>query len=173
MLDVWELRNLELPLFYSMKSTSVIRQLEPISTWKTVFSLCLLILGFYSIFDGYAAGLIILAWGLRLGYRKGVEVNYLQGTYRKLHTIYGYGAGTWTKLPTIDYISLFKTTKKQRSRVITAEAHLDFIEYRVNIFYSKNKHITIYAAESYDDALVIAKQLTSALNVEFYDATKA
>ena len=147
--------------------------MEPISIWKIVFSLCLFFLGFYAIFDGYAAGLIVLAWALKLSYRKGIEVDFIKRSHRKLHTIYGLGTGTWTKLPPMDYISVFKTKKKQRSRVVTAEASLDFIEYRVNIFYSTNKHITVYAADRYEDALEIAQHLTDALEGELYDATKA
>ncbi|MBX2826706.1 MAG: hypothetical protein KTR22_00995 [Flavobacteriaceae bacterium] len=154
-----------------MKKT--IKYTQPLNKFKAFFATVLILLSLYLAFDnGFLYGLIILGLGVRFALRHGVEVR-LEGLvkYRNTYSLFGWTIGTWKALPEIEYISVFKTKKKTRSRGVTAEVTLDSIVYKVNLFHNTNKHIEVYEAEEKEEAFTLAKQLQEALGCEIHDAT--
>jgi hypothetical protein len=70
-----------------------------------------------------------------------------------LRLLFAVNFDLWKSFPKIEYVSVFKTIKKSRARVITAEANLGFEVYKLNLFYHKNKYIEAYVSDDMKDAL--------------------
>lgn len=148
-----------------------IKRFQSISTMKLLFSVALSILGVYLLYSGTYFGLIFLAIAGKFAMREGIELDLQNKRYRKVYTLLGIVFGHWKKLPVIEYVSVFKTKKKTRSRVITAEATLDFVVYKVNLFYQRNKHIEAYIADEKEEAFKIAQDIATSLAIDIHDAT--
>jgi len=149
-----------------------LRHLQPIATIKVIFAIVLTLLSLYLFFEGTMFGIILLGAALKLALREGVEVDLEGKRYRKIYSVFDINVGLWKTLPVIEYISVFKTKKKSRSRVISAEATLESIVYKLNLFYSKNKHIEAYISDNKEDAFKVANHIASVLEVEVYNAAK-
>lgn len=149
-----------------------IHHLQPISITKVVFSIVLVILSIYLYFSGTYFGIILLGAALKLSLREGFELDLDGKKYRKLYSILGLNFGFWKQLPTIEYVSVFKTIKKSRARVITAEANLGFEVYKLNLFYNTNKHIEVYVSENKENAFKVANHIAMVLYIDVFDATK-
>ena len=150
-----------------------IRHLQPIASIKVVFSIILSLFAIYLFFQGTMFGIILLGAALKLSLREGFELNLDDNRYRKIYSLFALNFGLWKNLPKIEYVSIFKTIKKSRARVIAAEANLGFEVYKLNLFYLKNKHIEAYISDDMDDAFQTAKHIALALNIDILDATKS
>lgn len=117
-------------------------------------------------------GIILLAAAIRLALREGIEIDLDDKKYRNVWSVFGIHMGAWKSLPAIEYVSVFKTTKKSRARVISAEANLGFQVYKLNLFHNRNRHIEAYVTEDREDAFKVANHFALALDTEVYDATK-
>lgn len=148
------------------------RFLNPIAPVKVVFAVVLLLLAFYLFTQGSMFGLVLIAAAARLSMRLGAEVDVFEKRYRKLTSIFAITWGEWRKLPEIEYVSIFKTIKKSRARVIAAQALVGTEVYRLNLFYQTNKHITVYEGETHAEAQVKAQGIAKALEVEIYDPSQ-
>ena len=111
-----------------------IRHLQPVANIKIIFAIILSLFSVYLFFAGTLFGLILLGAALKLSLREGFELNLEERKYRNVYSIFAINFGFWKKLPEIEYISVFKTIKNSRSRVITAEATLGFEVFKVNMF---------------------------------------
>lgn len=148
-----------------------LRHLHPTPTLKIVFAIVLTLLSLYLILGGGIYGFILLGIAIKLALREGVEVDLNGKRYRKIYSIFDLSIGSWKKLPAIEYLSVFKTKKKSRTRGISAEASLSFIVYKLNLFYNRNKHIEVYVSDDKEDAMSVAKHIATVLELEIYDAT--
>ena len=150
-----------------------LRHLQPVAPVRIVFAIILSLLSFYLFFEGTLFGIILLGAALKLGTREGVEIDLNGKRYRKIYSIFAINIGVWKQLPLIEYVSVFKTTKKSRARVIAAEANLGFEVYKLNLFYNRNKHIEAYDTDLKDDAFKVAKHIATVLEIDILDATEA
>ncbi|MBV1924383.1 MAG: hypothetical protein KUG68_10195 [Flavobacteriaceae bacterium] len=148
-----------------------IHHLQPVSVTKIIFSIVLVIFSIYLYFAGTFFGIILLGAALKLSLREGFELDLEGKKYRKLYSILGIKFGFWKTLPAIEYISVFKTVKKSRARVIAAEANLGFEVYKINLFYNRNKHIEVYVSDDKENAFKVANHIAMILYIEVYDAT--
>ncbi|MDN3723041.1 hypothetical protein QRD02_01490 [Aequorivita sp. SDUM287046] len=149
-----------------------IRHLQPVANIKIIFAIVLSLFAIYLFFEGTLFGLILLGAALKLSLREGFELNLEEKEYRKVYSIFALNFGFWKNLPDAEYVSVFKTIKNSRARVITAEANLGFEVFKVNLFYSQNKHIDVYASDDLEDAFVIAQHIATVLELDIFDATK-
>ncbi|MFT4847988.1 MAG: hypothetical protein ACI83B_000512 [Sediminicola sp.] len=150
-----------------------IRHLQPTANIKVVFAIMLSLFSIYLFLQGTMFGIILLGAAFKLSLREGFELNLEDKRYRKIHSLFAVNFGLWKNLPKIEYVSVFKTIKKSRARVITAEANLGFEVYKLNLFYKKNKRIEAYVSDDMLDAFQIAKHIAIALNIDILDATKS
>lgn len=139
---------------------------------KNIFAGVAALVSFYLFLEGYIFGLVFFAVALKLALREGIEVDLSGVKYRKTYTILGFTDGKWKVLPSIEYVSIFKTKKKSRARVVAAQAIMATEVYKVNLFYNTNKHIEAYVSEEKDEAVAIAKQISEVLSLEIHDATE-
>ena len=149
-----------------------IRHLQPVANIKIIFAIILSLFSVYLFFAGTLFGIILLGGALKLSLREGFELNLEDKKYRNVYSIFAINFGFWKKLPDIEYISVFKTIKNSRSRVITAEATLGFEVFKVNMFYNKNQHSEAYISDEVEDAFSVAKHIATVLELDILDATK-
>jgi len=148
-----------------------IKHLAPLSPSRIIFSIVLFLFSSYLLFTGTLFGLVLLAASLKLGLQEGIELDLERRKYRKVYALLQIPFGTWKSIPDIEYVSVFKTTKKSRSRVIAAEGYSVFEVYKVNLFYERNKHIEAFVGEKKEKAFSVARHISDLLNVEIHDAT--
>lgn len=154
-----------------MDLSSKLKYLMPIAPLKIVFSVVLVILSFYLLYSGTLFGLILLGAALKLALREGIEISLEGKAYRTIYSVFGITVGKWKLLPEIDYVSVFRTRKKSRARVIAAQADLGFEIFRLNLFYEGNKHIIAYETETKEEAFKVAEHIAMVLNTTTHDAT--
>lgn len=147
------------------------KQNQPISILKNIFAGVSALLAFSLFLQGYLYGLVFFAVALKLALREGIEVDLSGIKYRKTYNILGFTDGKWKVLPSIEYVSVFKTKKKSRARVIAARAIMETEVYKVNLFHNTNQHIVAYVAEEKEKAYSVANQIAGILSIEIYDAT--
>jgi len=151
--------------------TNSLRHLQPVAPVRIVFAIILSFLAIYLFAQGTLFGIILLGVALKLGLREGVEIDLNARRYRKVYSVFAVNFGSWKALPKIEYISVFKTKKKSRSRVVAAEANLDFVVYKLNLFHNTNKHIEAYVSDDKNEAFKVANHIALVLETEVYDAT--
>lgn len=149
-----------------------IRYLQPVASIKIIFAIILSLLAVYFILQGTLFGIILLGVALKIALRHGFELDLEQRKYRNLNSLFALDLGKWKDLPEIEYVSVFKTIKNSRARVITAEATMGFEVFKVNLFYNGNQHIEAYLSDSSDDAFKVAKHIAVFLELDILDATK-
>ena len=149
-----------------------LRHLQPISPFKVVFAVVLAFFSLFLILQIALLGAILMGVALRLAMREGVEVDLNGKRYRKIYSIFALSFGSWKRLPKLEYLSVFKTKKKTRARVIAAESHLSSIVFKLNLFYNRNKHIEAYVTDDKEDAMSVAKHIATVLELEVHDATR-
>jgi hypothetical protein len=148
-----------------------IRHLQPVANIKIIFAIILSLLAVYLFFSGTLFGIILLGAALKLSLREGFELNLEERTYRNIYSIFAVNLGFWKKLPEVEYVSVFKTKKNSRARVITAEANLGFEVFKLNLFYNRNQHIEVYVSNEKEDAFSVAKHIATFLELDILDAT--
>ena len=148
--------------------------IETISLYKKIFLSTLLALSVYLIlFEGLFYGLIFFGIALRFLMQKGVELNLDGMKYRELFSWYGVRFGKWNTLPKIDYISIFKTKKGSRVRAGGGNAaHFTTEIFKLNLFYNRNKHITLLESEDENKVFDAGNNISKILNVKLHKATK-
>lgn len=149
-----------------------IKHLQPVSPFKIIFGIFLALVALYVFYSGSLLGLILLGAALKLLFIKGFELDLNFNRYRKIYWLAGISIGNWKQLPKIEYVSIFKTIKKSRLRVITAEANMGSEVYKLNLFYDSNKHIEAYITEESADAFKVAQHIASELGIDIMDATQ-
>ncbi|RPD99669.1 hypothetical protein EGM88_03755 [Aureibaculum marinum] len=105
--------------------------------------------------------------------QKGVELDLPNMKYRELMSWYGIKFGKWKQLPDIEYISIFETKKSSRFRAGGGNAtYISEVIFKLNMFYQRNKHITLLATKNKDKVMEIATIISQELNVQLNIATK-
>lgn len=91
---------------------------------------------------------------------------------RNIYSIYAIKlGGKWKKIPEIEYIYQSLKPKREPCPSDYAEALSDFEEYRVNLFYKRNRFITAFVSDKKMEAFDAARQLALVLNADILDAT--
>ena len=106
--------------------------------------------------------------------QKGVELNLDAMKYRELYSWYGLRFGKWETLPKIDYVSIFKTKKGSRLRAGGGNAaHFITEIYKLNLFYNRNKHITLLESEDENKVFDAGNNISKLLNIKLHIPTKS
>ncbi|WP_026452081.1 hypothetical protein [Aequorivita capsosiphonis] len=148
-----------------------IRHLQPVAKVKIIFAILLSLLSVYLFFEGTLFGLILLGAALKLSLREGFELDLEKKRYRNVYSIFEVNFGLWKNLPEIEYLSVFKTIKNSRARVIAAEANLGFEVFKINLFYNRNQHIEAYVSDDVDDAFKVANHIAIFMELDILNAT--
>ena len=150
---------------------NTILYLKDIPVFKKILGFAITFLGILVFFMNIIFGLIFLVIGINILMTEGSEINLQNKHYRSLKSLFGIHFGKWKPTPEFEYVSVFKTKENQTIRVITAETTLQNDVIVLNLFYNRNKHITIYKTQDKNDAFRVAEKLSAYFNIEILDAT--
>lgn len=116
--------------------------------------------------------LILLAIGLGLNSSERADLNLTDKTIRNFKTLFGIKFGKWESMPNFEYVSVFKTKENQTIRVVSAETTQTSDVILVNLFYERNKHITLFKTDNKNEAFKVAKHINEAIDIPVLDATE-
>jgi hypothetical protein len=105
-------------------------------------------------------------------YQSGIEINSTDRKYRIVSILGPQMFGKWEEFPELDYISLFKTniTFTTRSLTTASVSQTDtFIQ--VNLITKQKKKIKAFEGKDVKEAIAKAKQLSTELNLDIWNAT--
>ena len=146
--------------------------LKDIPPFKKVLGFVLSLFGLYAfIFLNIIFGAIFIVLGVNLLSTEGSEINLENKTFRNIKSFMGTHFGKWKACPEFEYISVFKTKESQTIRVVTAEATIKSDIILLNLFHSRNKHITFYKTQDKADAFKVAERFKDIFGIDILDAT--
>lgn len=153
---------------------NIITYLKPVPVMKRVFGYSLILLGLVTFATGnWVFGLIFIVIGGNLVSTEGSQTDLTTKKIRTVKSVFGINFGTWKTFPDFEYVSVFKTKQKQAVRVVTASATFEGEVILLNLFYTGNKHITVYSTPDKQDAFKVAEHLRLALAIDVLDATES
>lgn len=151
---------------------AVITYTRKVPVWKKIAGITAVLIGLYGIIIQLDFILLVpLVLGLVLLKTDGSEINLESRTYRKTTSFLGVKFGAWKTLNNPEYISVFNTTEDVTIRALSAETTNTFPIIVLNIFYEKNKKITVYKTKNINDAFDVASHIADALLIDLLDAT--
>ena len=150
---------------------AIIKYTRKVPIWKTIIGFGAIAVGLLGLISLVYFALVPLLFGFMLLKTDGSEIDLESKTYRKTDSLLGFTIGKWQTLQNLEYISVFNTTEDITVRVLTAETTNSFPIIVLNIFYERNKKITIYKTENIKDAFDVASHIADALAIDLLDAT--
>lgn len=108
-----------------------------------------------------------------LSYKRGIEINFLSNEYRNVKAFGPQFLGSWSPLPPLNYISVFK--QKLAGKIYGRSGNaisqeMDIIE--VKLVTNQNKTISLFATKNEQEAFDVAKSLSEKLALRIWDATE-
>ncbi len=140
---------------------------------KTIFGTLLICLGINVVIFTDITGFIAFGIGLFLIKKEGTELDLESKKLRSIVSFLGIHFGKWKQAPAFEYVSIFKTNENIRLRYFVAEANMKKEIYKINLFYNRNKYITVYKTEELDDAMKNGIEIGRVFGIDVLDATKA
>jgi len=150
---------------------SKIRYTRKVPVLKIVFGAVLFCFGIHGAIFNNVFSLVLSGIGVFLMLREGSEIDLNSKKYREIYSVVGIDFGKWKDLPELEYVSVFETTENKRVQAMGATTTMKNNIYKLNLFYERNKKIEAYKTKSRNDAFEVAMHLSTALNIEIYDAT--
>lgn len=140
---------------------------------KYFISLLLFISGLYFlIYIHLFFGLVFSVIGFCMLIIEGSQIDFEQKMYRNIKSVFGIHIGKWQKLPTFDYVTVFKTIEGKKISVATASTVMRDEVYLINLFYEGSRYITFYKSEDKNDAFKMAIHFSRILNLRILDSTE-
>lgn len=139
---------------------------------KSIFGVALFLSGIILIGFGYLiAGLFWGGIALSVLTKPGAQLDLSAKRYRRIKSVAGMHFGKWAPFPEFEYVTVFKTKEKKSVTIVTASATSSGSIILLNLFYTGNKHFTIYSTTNKDEAFKVARRLQVALTIDILDAT--
>ncbi len=158
-----------LAIFVAMDAT--IRYTRKVPIWKFIGGIAAILVGIYGLFNLEFLMLVPILFGILMIKTEGSEIDLESKTYRKTLSFLGIKFGSWNSLENPEYISVFNTTEDITVRALSAETTNSFPIIVLNIFYGRNKKITVYKTKDIKDAFDVASHIADALLIDLLDAT--
>ncbi|GGG38128.1 hypothetical protein [Bizionia arctica] len=155
-----------------MIKNNKIRNVKKVPIMKALLGFTLIFLGLFGAVTTNIFSLVLAGMGIFLAMSEGSEIDLETKTYKEFYTIFGIDLGTWKNLPTLEYVSIFRTKENSRVQGMGASANFSNPIFLLNVFYDRNKKIEAYKTEEIDDAFKMAKIIANALQIDILDATE-
>ena len=151
---------------------AIIRYSRKVPVWKVILGFAAIGIGILGLISLEVFSLVPLLFGLMMLKTEGSEIDLESKTYRKVNVLLGLKFGSWQKFQDPEYISVFNTTEDVTWRYKTAETSMTLPIIVLNVFYQKNKKITVYKTKDINDAFDVASHIADALLIDLLDATE-
>ena len=153
---------------------SIITYTKDVPVFKYVLGTIVLLFGLYLLYyGGLLFGLMFIVIGINLSLSEGSEIDLSNKAYRNIKSFLGFKFGKWKPFPEFEYVTVFKTKESQRINVVSATTAIQYGIIHLNLFYNRNKHITVYKTYEIEDAFEVAKHIASAIDIDILDATSS
>ena len=152
---------------------TIISYTRKVPIWKLIAGIAAILVGLYGLVVNIDFLMLVpILFGLMLLKTDGSEIDLKSKTYRKTVSFLGIRFGSWQALKNLEYISVFNTTEDITLRALSAETTNSFPIIVLNLFYERNKKITVYKTEQITDAFKVASHIADALIIDLLDATE-
>ncbi|WP_299337654.1 hypothetical protein [uncultured Psychroserpens sp.] len=151
---------------------ATITYIRKVPFWKIIIGFAAILIGVLGLINFVYFALVPLLFGVMMLKTEGSEINLESKTYRKINSFLGVHFGKWQPLQNPEYISVFNTTEDITVRALSAETTNSFPIIVLNIFYERNKKITVYKTKHVKDAFEVASHIADALMIDLLDATE-
>ena len=141
------------------------------SILKKIIGTTLFLLGIMLCFKISFQAVFFIGIGVLLIKEKGFEFNKETQTFRIKHNYLFMTKGKWKKFEDFNYVTIFPTKESYSLNTFVNEAQLSSKVYVLNLFYDKNRKISIYKNPNLIEATEQAKIIANFLNIGLLDAT--
>lgn len=100
--------------------------------------------------------IFLFAGGISFSIVRDYHFNFKEKKYKILFCVGPIKLGSWKKFKNLEYISVFKNSKKK---------------FEINLWYDRNRHFKLSIHNKADGALFLGKELAKKLRIGLYDAT--
>ena len=144
---------------------------------KVVIVITLIICGVVLLYNNFYYGIFLVSLGVIIFFfKKGIELDLQNRSFRNIISFFGYRIGKWNDLPNIDYVSIFSTKEFTLDPNLRVDHEPGIPEkfdiIHINLFYDRNKKITSFRTQDRKEAFNVAKEIAEKLNVDILDATE-
>ncbi|TNJ46974.1 hypothetical protein KFZ70_05835 [Tamlana fucoidanivorans] len=102
----------------------------------------------------------VMGIGIGFSFHKSIYIDLDTSKFRSTVEIGPIKLGQWKVINNYEYVSVFHQPLSDGDKI-----------YEVNLWYNKNQHWELYEKYDYNEALVIAFELSERLNIDLLDAT--
>ncbi|MDR0227529.1 MAG: hypothetical protein LBI72_00440 [Flavobacteriaceae bacterium] len=150
-----------------------IKYVRTISLGRKILSTCLFLVGLYCFVSTASifGTILIFCFGSCLLLTFGNEIDLDNDKYREVYSLFGVSIGKWKPLPLFNYISIFKTNKRQIKHMTGEKTHINKEVFEINAFYNTNQHICFYRGDTKEDAFKVANHYSLMLKLRILDST--
>lgn len=153
---------------------SIISYTKEVPVFKYALGAIVLLFGLFLLLSGgLFIGLLFSVIGINLFSFEGAEIDLSNKAFRNIKSIFGLKFEKWKPFPEFEYVTVFKTNESQRINVVSATTAIQYGIIHLNLFYNRNKHITVYKTHEIEDAFKVAKHIASAIDIDILDATSS
>ncbi len=153
---------------------SIITYTKDVPVFKYVLGTIVLLFGLFLLFSGgLFIGSLFTVIGINLFSSEGSEIDLSNKTYRNIKSVFGLKFGKWKSFPEFEYVTIFKTKESQKINMVSTSTAIQYGIIHLNLFYNRNKHITVYKTHEIEDAFKVAKHIASAIDIDILDATSS
>lgn len=100
------------------------------------------------------------ALGVSFTYKKRVYIDLTHSKFKPCFEVGPLKFGKWVTIKTYEYVSVFHQSLTDGSYI-----------YEVNLWYDNNKHFQLYEKNDYNEAILMAYQISEELKIELLDTT--
>ena len=108
----------------------------------------------------FTRGLYLILIGIVLSVHKRIYIDLEKSRFRSTNEVGPIKIGNWVTINNYEYVSIFTQPLTDGS-----------FTFKVNLWYDKNKHFTLYEKNNFESALELAYILSEKLNIDLLDAT--
>ncbi len=137
-----------------------------------MFGFVLIVLGGYFISVTNWFGLIALVVGLVLFFATvGIEIDFEKKLHREFFGLAGYKFGKWTRLPEIEYVTVFIEHYAQRGSMVSIDNVNRYSKVKVSLITSQTERYDAGFFNSEEKAMEAGKLIAKKLKTKLLDYT--
>jgi len=108
----------------------------------------------------FKTSVLFIFFGIVFSSRKKVHIDLKNSRFKPTTEIAFFKFGKWKTIRDYEYVSVFFDPNKHEDD-----------RFEVNLWYDKNKHFELYSRNNFEDAIIVAYDLSEILNIDLLDAT--
>lgn len=108
----------------------------------------------------FSVSIYLIGLGVGLSLHKRIYIDLKKSRFKSTNEVGPIKIGSWVTINNYEYVSIFTQPLSDGG-----------FSFKVNLWYDKNKHFTLYEKNDFESALEVAYFLSEKLNIDLLDAT--